>query len=151
MLKLGYRVGLRKVLRTRRSAGLQLEPPKPGVRRRGRTTSLNQGEATRPNQVWSWDFVMLRTRKGRALPENIRSDNGSEFNAEAVRGFIAEQGIKAIYIDPGCPWQSGYVESINSRFRGECLKSEQFYSGHSQSKGSRAPARQSDCPRLTTP
>ena len=160
MRKLGYRVGLRKVRRIRRSAGLQLEPPKPGVRRRGRTTSLHQGEATRPDQVWSWDFVMLRTRKGRALrvlfiideytkrivarfmapairqedvvrvlleamireearPENIRSDNGSEFIAETVQGFMAEQGIKAIYIDPGCPWQNGVIESFNSRFRKE--------------------------------
>jgi putative transposase len=160
MRKLGYRVGLRKVRRIRRSAGLQLEPPKPGVRRRGRTTSLHQGEATRPDQVWSWDFVMLRTRKGRALrvlfiideftkrivarfmataikqedvvrvlleamireearPENIRSDNGSEFIAETVQGFMAEQGIKSIYIDPGCPWQNGVIESFNSRFRKE--------------------------------
>ena len=160
MRKLGYRVGLRKVRRIRRSAGLQLEPPKLGVRRRGRTTSLHQGEATRPGQVWSWDFVMLRTRKGRALrvlfiideytkrivasymapsikqedvarvlleamlreqvqPENIRSDNGSEFIAETVQEFMAANGIKAIYIEPGCPWKNGVIESFNSCFRRE--------------------------------
>lgn len=160
MRKLGYSVGLRKVRRIRRSAGLQLEPPRPGVRRRGRTTSLHVGEATRPNQVWVWDFVMVRTRKGRALrvlliideytkrivasymataikqedvirvlldamireevrPENIRSDNGSEFIAETVQGFMADHKIGAIYIDPGCPWQNGVIESFNSRFRRE--------------------------------
>jgi transposase InsO family protein len=54
-----------------------------------------------------------------ARPENIRSDNGSEFIAETVQGFMAEQGIRAIYIDPGCPWQNGVIESFNSRFRKE--------------------------------
>ena len=116
MRKLGYRVGLRKVRGIRRSAGVQLAPPKPGVRRRGRTTSLHQGEATRPDQVWSWDFVMLRTRKGRALRVLFIID---EFTKRIVARFMAEQGIKAIYIDPGCPWQNGVIESFNSRFRKE--------------------------------
>jgi hypothetical protein len=54
MRKLGYQVGLRKVRGIRRSAGVQLAPPTPGVRRRGRTTTQHQGAATRPNQVWRW-------------------------------------------------------------------------------------------------
>jgi putative transposase len=48
-----------------------------------------------------------------AQPENIRSDNGSEFIAETVQEFMAANGIKAIYIDPGCPWQNGVIESYN--------------------------------------
>ena len=62
-----------------------------------------------------------------AQPENIWSDNGSEFIAETVQEFMAANGIKAIYIDPGSPWQNGYVESFNSRFRDECLNGEQLY------------------------
>jgi transposase InsO family protein len=54
-----------------------------------------------------------------AQPENIRSDNGSEFIAETVQEFMAANGIKAIYIEPGCPWQNGVIESYNSCFRRE--------------------------------
>ena len=54
-----------------------------------------------------------------AQPENIRSDNGSEFIAETVQEFMAANGIKAITIAPGCPWQNGVIESFNSCFRRE--------------------------------
>ena len=60
-------------------------------------------------------------------PEHIRSDNGSEFIARVVRDGLALRGIKTLYIDPGSPWQNGYVESFNSRFRDECLNGEQLY------------------------
>ena len=59
-----------------------------------------------------------------AQPENIRSDNGSEFIAETVQEFMAANGIKAITIDPGSPWQNGVIESYNSCFRDECLNGE---------------------------
>ena len=62
-----------------------------------------------------------------AQPENIRSDNGSEFIAETVQEFMAANGIKAITIDPGSPWQNGVIESYNSCFRDECLNGEQLY------------------------
>ena len=60
-------------------------------------------------------------------PEYIRSDNGPEFIARVIQDWLAENKIKTIYIDPGCPWQNGYAESFNSRFRIECLDRELLY------------------------
>lgn len=60
-------------------------------------------------------------------PEYIRSDNGSEFIAHIIQRWLMENKIKTIYIDPGCPWQNGYAESFNSRFRQECLNREVLY------------------------
>ena len=55
------------------------------------------------------------------VPEHIRSDNGSEFVAQKIQQWLREHQIKALYIDPGIPWQNGYIESFHSRFRDECL------------------------------
>ena len=60
-------------------------------------------------------------------PEYIRSDNGPEFIARAIQDWLGENHIKTIYIDPGCPFQNGYAESFNSRFRFECLDRELLY------------------------
>lgn len=60
-------------------------------------------------------------------PEYIRSDNGPEFIAKAIQRWLANNQIKTIYIDPGCPWQNGYTESFNARFRAECLDRELLY------------------------
>jgi len=60
-------------------------------------------------------------------PEYLRSDNGSEFIAKEVQRWLAENRIKTIYIDPGSPWQNGFVESFHGRFRDECLNREQFW------------------------
>ena len=51
------------------------------------------------------------------IPAYIRSDNGSEFIANKVQQWLKDNGIKTIYIDPGSPWQNGYIESFHSRFR----------------------------------
>jgi transposase InsO family protein len=64
----------------------------------------------------------------RGVPEHIRSDNGSEFVAQAVRDWIAAVGFKTAYIEPGSPWENGYVESFNSKLRDELLNREIFYS-----------------------
>jgi len=61
-------------------------------------------------------------------PQYIRSDNGSEFIEKELRQWIEDAGIKTIYIDPGSPWQNGYVESFNARLREECLNREQLWS-----------------------
>lgn len=61
-------------------------------------------------------------------PAYIRSDNGSEFIAKLIREEIAKHPIKIIYIDPGSPWQNGYVESFHNRLRDECLNQEVFLS-----------------------
>ena len=59
-------------------------------------------------------------------PEHIRSDNGPEFIAEAVRSWLARRGSKTLYIAPGSPWENAYSESFNSRFRDEFLNREVF-------------------------
>jgi len=64
----------------------------------------------------------------RGSPAFIRSDNGPEFIAQAVRGWIAAVGAKTAYIEPGSPWENGYCESFNGRFRDELLNGEIFYS-----------------------
>ena len=63
----------------------------------------------------------------RGPPAYIRSDNGAEFTAEAVREWIAAVGAKTAYIEPGSPWENGYIESFNARFRDELLNGEIFY------------------------
>ena len=64
----------------------------------------------------------------RGVPEYIRSDNGPEFIAKKVRDWITAVGSKTAYIEPGSPWENGYCESFNARFRDELLNSEIFYS-----------------------
>jgi transposase InsO family protein len=64
----------------------------------------------------------------RGVPAYIRSDNGPEFIAEAVRNWIRAVGAKTAYIEPGSPWENGYIESFNARFRDELLNGEIFYS-----------------------
>jgi len=61
-------------------------------------------------------------------PEFIRSDNGPEFIANAVRGWLRSAGVKTLYIEPGSPWQNAYSESFNSRFEDELLNRELFTS-----------------------
>lgn len=62
----------------------------------------------------------------RGCPCHIRSDNGSEFTAEAIRGWLARLEIMTAYIEPGSPWENGYCESFNSRMRDEFLNTERF-------------------------
>ncbi len=64
----------------------------------------------------------------RGVPANIRSDNGPEFVAQAVRDWINAVGAKTAYIEPGSPWENGYCESFNARLRDELLDGEIFYS-----------------------
>jgi putative transposase len=62
----------------------------------------------------------------RGVPAHIRSDNGPEFVAEAVRGWIGGIGAKTAYIEPGSPWENGYIESFNGKLRDELLDCEVF-------------------------
>jgi len=64
----------------------------------------------------------------RGVPAYIRSDNGPEFIADAVRQWIKAVGAQTAYIEPGSPWENGYCESFNARFRDELLNGEIFYS-----------------------
>jgi putative transposase len=64
----------------------------------------------------------------RGVPGYIRSDNGPEFIAEAVKEWLSNNHVKTLYIEPGCPWENGYIESFNGRVRDELLDRELFYS-----------------------
>lgn len=74
------------------------------------------------------DFVEVLTDLFaiRGVPTFIRSDNGPEFISTRVRSFLEAIDVGTSYIEPGSPWQNGYVESFNSRFRDECLNCEEF-------------------------
>ena len=61
-------------------------------------------------------------------PDHIRSDNGAEFTAHAVRERLGRIGVKMLYIEPGSPWENGYNESFNGKLRDEMLNGEIFYS-----------------------
>ena len=62
----------------------------------------------------------------RGLPNFIRSDNGPEFTAKAVRNWLERLGVQTLFIEPGSPWENGYNESFNGKFRDELLNGEIF-------------------------
>jgi putative transposase len=62
----------------------------------------------------------------RGVPGHIRSDNGGEFTATAVRDWLARVGVKTLYIGPGSPWENGFIESFNGKLRDELLDGEVF-------------------------
>lgn len=72
--------------------------------------------------------VLERLFREHGSPEHLRSDNGPEFVEKTLRKWLKEQGTKTVYIDKGCPWQNGYVESFNGRFRDEFLNQQVFLS-----------------------
>ena len=59
-------------------------------------------------------------------PEYIRSDNGPEFTAKVVREWLSNLEVKTLYIEPGSPWENGYIESFNGKLRDEVLNVEVF-------------------------
>lgn len=107
---------------------------------------LNDGSCIRlrperPNHVWAYDFVEDRTRDGRKFRmlcvvdeftrealAHIRSDQGPEFGAEAVKGWIEGVRAKTAFIEKASPWENGYVESFNGKLRDELLNGEVFNS-----------------------
>ena len=72
--------------------------------------------------------TLERLKAERGLPENLRSDNGPEFIANALQEWLKNSGVKTLYIKPGSPWQNAYIESFNSRLRDEFLNREEFAS-----------------------
>ena len=71
--------------------------------------------------------VLNRLVSERGLPRGIRSDNGSEFLGCAVSRWLKATGVARLNVEKGSPWQNGYAESFNSRFRDECLNMNQFF------------------------
>ena len=61
------------------------------------------------------------------VPAHIRSDNGPEFTAKAIRQWLSGNSVKTVYIKPGAPWENAYAESFISRVRDELLDREIFY------------------------
>ena len=68
--------------------------------------------------------VVKEAVREHGAPDHLRSDNGSEFIAHVVQDWFREHGIKTIYIEPGSPWQNGWIESFHARLRDECLNRE---------------------------
>ena len=64
------------------------------------------------------------------MPDHIRSDNGAEFTAKAVRSWLKKMGVSNLFIEPASPWENGYNESFNGRLRDELLDRELFYTLH---------------------
>ena len=62
------------------------------------------------------------------VPRHIRSDNGPEFVAKSLRGWLELIGVETLYVEPGSPWENGYAESFHSRVRDEFLATEEFES-----------------------
>ena len=85
---------------------------------------LRADRALRAEDVLHW---LERAIAEQGAPEYLRSDNGPEFIADAVQRWLKQNGIQIRYIDPGSPWQNGFVESFHGRFRDECLNREQFW------------------------
>jgi transposase InsO family protein len=80
--------------------------------------------ALKSEDVLTW---LQKAIEQHGAPEYLRSDNGSEFIAKVVQRWLAQNHIKTIYIEPGSPWQNGFVESFHGRFRDECLNREQLW------------------------
>jgi putative transposase len=72
--------------------------------------------------------VLAEVVRERGAPAHIRSDNGPEFIAKALRSWMAGAGLETLYIEPGAPWENGYAESFNSKVRDELLNAEEFAS-----------------------
>ncbi len=64
----------------------------------------------------------------RGVPKCVRSDDGPEFVAHAIRRWLAKVDVETLYIEPGSPWENGYAESFHSRLRDEFLTLEVFES-----------------------
>jgi transposase InsO family protein len=72
--------------------------------------------------------VLRKVFRRRWAPEFLRSDNGSEFTAPAVRTWLADYQVGPTFISPGQPWKNGFIESFHDKLRDECLNREWFQS-----------------------
>jgi putative transposase len=151
--RMGWRVNHKRVERIWRREGLKV--PKRQPKRNRLWLNDGSCIRLRPehkDHVWSYDFMIERTANGRAfkiltiideytreclsikvnlfifrgIPGHIRSDNGPEFAARAVRRWLNPLGVKTLFIEPGSPWENGYIESFNGKLRDELLNREIF-------------------------
>jgi putative transposase len=85
---------------------------------------LRADRALKSKDVLEW---LQKAIQEHGAPAYLRSDNGPEFIANIVQRWLRENGVRTLYIEPGSPWQNGFVESFHGRFRDECLNREQFH------------------------
>ncbi len=98
--------------------------PLSAVRKKGPPRATKKGPPTiRSERVVA---VLARLVAARGAPGFLRSDNGPEFVADVVQRWLKEEGISTAYIAPGKPWQNGFNESFNGKFRDECLNAKWF-------------------------
>ncbi len=76
---------------------------------------------TRETSAEGVQTVLATLRDMYGTPTYVRSDNGAEFVALGVQGWLAQHDVVPLYIDPGCPWQNGKDERFNGTVRDECL------------------------------
>jgi len=69
-------------------------------------------------------LIVLMNERG--VPDHIRSDNGPEFIAQAIRNWLARAQVGTLYVEPGAPFKNGYAEAFQSRLRDELLNAESF-------------------------
>jgi len=86
--------------------------------------ALRAGRSIRSAEVIE---VLAELMLFRGVPDRIRSDNGPEFTARAVREWLGRVGARTLYIEPGSPWENGYIERFNGKLRDELLDREVFY------------------------
>ena len=86
--------------------------------------AIRAGRSIRPSDVIE---TLAKLMPARGVPKHIRSDNGPEFTARAVREWLTNVGVSTLYIEPGSPWENGCVESFNGKLRNELLDREVFY------------------------
>ena len=138
----GWHVNHKRVERIWRREGLKVPAKQP---KRGRLW-FNDGTGVRLPTViddYSRECLAIRVARSirfadvievpaelmvfRGVPDHIRSDNGPEFTARAVREWLGRVGARTLYIEPGSPWENGYIESFNGKLRDELLDKEVFY------------------------
>jgi len=83
--------------------------------------SMSVSRRIRSEDVLEQLYKLFLTR---GVPEYIRSDNGAEFTANLVRNWLEDLGVATLYIEPGSPWENGYVESFIGKLRDELLNRE---------------------------
>lgn len=87
--------------------------------------AIEVGRSIRAKDVISvLDYLFML----RGSPRFIRSDNGPEFIAKAIRRWLNKNHVETLYIEPGSPWENGYIESFNGKLRDDILDRELFYS-----------------------
>jgi len=85
--------------------------------------SIKVGRNMKATDVSDALFYLFITR---GVPDYLRSDNGPEFIEKELRKLLAKIGVKTVFIEPGSPWENGYIESFNGKMRDEFLNCEQF-------------------------